>query len=126
MSALYKGEKGTRPPVASITSTVCQDLMDIAGIFFPQAHLDSNAMAELALAGHETIGFDTVMPEYSVHQEAAALGCDVDWGNRDMMPDSRNFPHEDFSDTRKAIYTCGSRCPIYLATPCRWKGCCCW
>ena len=72
--------------------------MDIAGISFPQAHLDSNAMAELALAGHEIIGFDTVMPEYSVHQEAAALGCDVDWGNRDMMPDSRNFPHEDFSD----------------------------
>jgi [methyl-Co(III) methanol-specific corrinoid protein]:coenzyme M methyltransferase len=98
MSALFKGEKGTRPPVATITSTVCQDLMDIAGISFPQAHLDSNAMAELALAGHEIIGFDTVMPEYSVHQEAAALGCDVDWGNRDMMPDSRNFPHEDFSD----------------------------
>ena len=98
MSALYKGEKGTRPPVATITSTVCQDLMDFTGISFPQAHLDPNAMAELALAGHETIGFDTVMPEYSVHQEAAALGCDVDWGNRDMMPDSRNFPHEDFSD----------------------------
>ena len=98
MSALYKGEKGNRPPVATITSTVCQDLMDIAGISFPQAHRDSNAMAELALAGHEIIGFDTVMPEYSVHQEAAALGCDVDWGNRDMMPDSRNFPHEDFSD----------------------------
>jgi [methyl-Co(III) methanol-specific corrinoid protein]:coenzyme M methyltransferase len=55
-------------------------------------------MADLALAGHEIIGFDTVMPEYSVHQEAAALGCDVDWGNRDQMPDSRNFPHEDFSD----------------------------
>jgi [methyl-Co(III) methanol-specific corrinoid protein]:coenzyme M methyltransferase len=38
------------------------------------------------------------MPEYSVHQEAAALGCEVDWGSRDQMPDSRNFPYADFSD----------------------------
>ncbi len=43
-------------------------------------NLDANAMADLALAGHEILGFDTVMPEYSVHQESAVLGCDVDWG----------------------------------------------
>jgi MtaA/CmuA family methyltransferase len=98
MSALYKGMKGTRPPAGSVTSIVCHDLMDAAGVSFPQAHVDANAMAELALAGHEIIGFDTVMPEYSVHQEAAALGCEVDWGSRDQMPDSRNFPYEDFSD----------------------------
>jgi [methyl-Co(III) methanol-specific corrinoid protein]:coenzyme M methyltransferase len=55
-------------------------------------------MAELALAGHEIVGFDTVMPEFSVDQEAAALGCEVDWGDRDTMPDCKNFPYEDFSD----------------------------
>jgi MtaA/CmuA family methyltransferase len=98
MSALYNGRKGTRPPAGSVTSIVCRELMDAAGISFPQAHVDAGAMAELALAGHEIIGFDTVMPEYSVHQEAAALGCEVDWGSRDSMPDSRNFPYEDFSD----------------------------
>jgi [methyl-Co(III) methanol-specific corrinoid protein]:coenzyme M methyltransferase len=98
MSALYNGKKGSRPPAASVTSIVCSDLMDACGVSFPQAHVDAHAMAELALAGHEIIGFDSVMPEYSVHQEAAALGCEVDWGSRDQMPDSRNFPHEDFSD----------------------------
>jgi [methyl-Co(III) methanol-specific corrinoid protein]:coenzyme M methyltransferase len=74
--------------------------MEAAGVSFPQAHVDAQAMAELALAGHEIIGFDTVMPEYSVHQEAAALGCEVDWGSRERMPDSRNFPYEDFADVR--------------------------
>lgn len=98
MSAFYKGGKGIRPPAANPTSIVCHDLMDAVGVSFPQAHTDANAMAELALAGHEIIGFDSVMPEYSVHQEAAALGCEVDWGSRDQMPDSRNFPHGDFSD----------------------------
>ena len=60
--------------------------------------LHADAMAELALAGHEVAGFDTVMPEYSVHQESAALGCQVDWGGRDRMPDAKNFPYADFSD----------------------------
>jgi [methyl-Co(III) methanol-specific corrinoid protein]:coenzyme M methyltransferase len=72
--------------------------MDAAGVSFPQAHLDAQAMADLALAGHEIIGFDTVMPEYSVHQESAALGCEVDWGDRETMPDGKHFPHADFSD----------------------------
>ncbi len=100
MSALYNGRKGTRPPAGNPTSIVCHGLMDAAGISFPEAHLDANAMADLALAGHEIAGFDTVMPEYSVHQESAALGCDVDWGDRDTMPDSKTFPHTDFSDVR--------------------------
>jgi [methyl-Co(III) methanol-specific corrinoid protein]:coenzyme M methyltransferase len=55
-------------------------------------------MAELALAGHELVGFDTVMPEYSVVQEAAAMGAQVDWGDRDKMPDVKEFPNADFSD----------------------------
>ncbi len=100
MSALFAGRKGDRPPVGNPTSIVCQELMDACGVSFPQAHLDPQAMAELALAGHEIVGFDTVMPEYSVHQEAAALGCQVDWGDRDRMPDSKNFPYEDFSDVQ--------------------------
>jgi len=98
MSALYGGRKGERPPVGNPTSIACHGLMDACGVSFPEAHLEPQAMAELALAGHEVIGFDTVMPEYSVDQEAAALGCEMDWGDRDRMPDAKNPPHEDFSD----------------------------
>jgi [methyl-Co(III) methanol-specific corrinoid protein]:coenzyme M methyltransferase len=98
MSAMFNGRKGERPPVGNPTSIVCHGLMDAAGVSFPDAHLDPAAMAELALAGHEILGFDTVMPEYSVQQEGAALGCDVDWGDRDRMPDAKNFPFEDFAD----------------------------
>ncbi|MBU0990400.1 MAG: MtaA/CmuA family methyltransferase, partial [Proteobacteria bacterium] len=100
MSALYKGARGDRPPAGNPTSIVCHGLMDACGVSFPEAHLDPQAMAELALAGHEILGFDTVMPEYSVDQEAAALGCEVDWGHRDRMPDVKYFPHADFSDVK--------------------------
>ena len=98
MSAMFKGEKGDRPPTGTPTSIACHDLMDATGISFPEAHLNAAAMAELALGGHEIIGFDTVMPEYSVDQEVAALGADVDWGDRNMMPDTKSFLYQDFSD----------------------------
>ena len=98
MSAMFGGRKAHRPPVLNPTSIVCHGLMDAAGISFPEAHLNANAMAELALAGHEVLGFDSVMPEFSVQQEAAALGSEIDWGHRDRMPENKTFPHEDFSD----------------------------
>ena len=98
MSALFNGRKAERPPVANPTSIVCHGLMEAAGVSFPEAHLHADAMAQLALAGHELLGFDAVMPEYSVQQEAAALGCEMDWGDRDRMPDNKSFPYQDFSD----------------------------
>ena len=98
MSALYGGRKGIRPPTGNPTSIACVELMKACGAFFPEAHLNARAMADLALAGHELVGFDTVMPEYSVHQESAALGCEIDWGSETRMPDAKTAPHADFSD----------------------------
>jgi len=69
---------------------------DVGDVSFPEAHHDPQAMAELALAGHEILGFDTVMPEYSVHQESAALGAHVEWGHRDMMPDTKTAAQEGY------------------------------
>lgn len=98
MSAMFGGRRGPRPAAGNPTSIACHGLMEKAAVFFPDAHLNANAMAELALAGHEVVGFDTVMPEYSVVQEAAALGARVDWGDRDKMPDVKEFPNANFSD----------------------------
>ena len=96
MSALYGGRQGERPPAGNPTSIICHALMDAADVGFPEAHIDASAMATLALTGYEVAGFDTVMPEFSVQQEAEALGCKVDWGHRDMMPDVKESPYKDF------------------------------
>lgn len=88
---LAKIRRRTAPRIAtgSATSIVTADLMDRAGAAFPEAHLDPETMARLAAAGHTILGFDNVMPLFSVWQESAALGCEVDWGNRLQMPDGR-------------------------------------
>ena len=98
LSALFGGRTGDRPPVGNPTSIVSIELMEKTGIFFPQAHLEAQPMAELAAAGHEILGFDSIMPEYSVQQEAAALGCEMDWGSPSMMPDARTHPVQRIED----------------------------
>ena len=70
------------------TSIVCQDLMDEVGVYFPEGHLEADKMAALAEAGHTILGLDVVMPLFSVCHEAAAMGCKVNWGSADMMPES--------------------------------------
>ncbi len=92
LSGLLDGKKGRRISVASPTSIACVELMDKVGVSFPGAHLDAGQMAELASGGYDILGFDTIMPEFSVQQEAAAFGCEVDWGSRNMMPTSRTHP----------------------------------
>jgi len=88
LRALTRGHV-PRPAVGSATSVVTVDLMEDVGIGFPEAHLDAEKMAGLAATGHTVMGFDNVMPLFSVWHESAALGCPVQWGARDRMPDCR-------------------------------------
>ena len=84
-----KRQEVPRPAVGSATSVITIDLMDATGVSFPEAHLDAAKMADLAAAGHTLIGFDNVMPLFSVWHESAAMGCPVEWGERNRMPDCR-------------------------------------
>jgi len=78
-------------PTSIATTESCNDL----GINFKDVHLDSNKMAALAAVGFEKLGFDSVMPSFSVVQEAAALGCEIDWGSVDTMPNQRGVLFDD-------------------------------
>lgn len=91
--AALQRQPRVRPATGSATSIVTADLMEKVGVFFPQAHLDPESMAALAAAGHEILGFDNVMPLFGVWHESAALGCEVDWGSPNQMPDCRWPPY---------------------------------
>ncbi len=97
MAALLGGPVD-RVPVGNVVSVATLELMEAAGVWFPQAHVEPAAMAQLAAAGHEVLGYDTVMPVFSVVQEAAALGCETDWGDPHMMPGVRSHPFAECDD----------------------------
>ncbi len=75
-----------RLATGSATSVVTTDLMDQAGVWFPEAHLEANKMVALSETAFTVLGFDNIMPLFSVWHESAALGCEVDWGDRGRMP----------------------------------------
>jgi [methyl-Co(III) methanol-specific corrinoid protein]:coenzyme M methyltransferase len=74
------------PALGSATSVISTEVMDKAGVFFPEAHLDADKMARLAAAGHTLLGFDNVMPLFSVCHDTAACGVAINWGAKDNMP----------------------------------------
>jgi len=95
------GKSDSKNPVFGTgTSIVCQELMDEVGVSFPEGHLDPEKMAALAIAGHTVLGFDIVMPLFSVCHEAAAMGCNVNWGGSDSMPESGKPIFQDEDDIK--------------------------
>jgi MtaA/CmuA family methyltransferase len=99
MTALM-GKVPDRIPVGNIVSVATQELMESANAWFPRAHLEPEAMVALAKTSHTILGYDTVMPVFSVVQEAAALGCQIDWGSPTQMPAVLTHPfahRDDFS-----------------------------
>ena len=82
------------------TSIVCRELMDEVGAYFPEGHSDPEKMAALAMAGHTILGFDCVMPLFSVCHEAAGMGCSVNWGSPEQMPESGPPIFDDVDDIR--------------------------
>ena len=73
---------------AAITPTSVANIscMQLTGSSFPQVHTNSDKMASLAAAGYEILGFDSIAPYFGIHQEAAALGCKINWGTTSSMP----------------------------------------
>ena len=82
------------------TSIVCRELMEQVGVYFPDAHLDADKMAALAIVGYTVLGFDVVMPLFSVCHEAAAMGCNVNWGGPEAMPESGKPIFRDVEDIK--------------------------
>lgn len=85
--AAFKREKVDRPPVANATSIVTLEPMECTGCYLPEAHLSVKKMVRLAKAGYDVLSYDTIAPVFSIVHEAEALGCTVDWGRKDLMPE---------------------------------------
>jgi [methyl-Co(III) methanol-specific corrinoid protein]:coenzyme M methyltransferase len=75
-----------RAPVCNPTSVATVQLMNQARAPFPDAHRVPELMARLAATGFTELGFDSIMPVFSVVQESSALGCRIEWGEKDNWP----------------------------------------
>jgi [methyl-Co(III) methanol-specific corrinoid protein]:coenzyme M methyltransferase len=60
--------------------------MDLVDAPFPDANRKPELMARLAATGYTELGFDTIMPVFSIIQESSAIGCKLQWEQKDNWP----------------------------------------
>jgi [methyl-Co(III) methanol-specific corrinoid protein]:coenzyme M methyltransferase len=75
-----------RTPTCNPTSIATVELMDLVDAPFPQANREPELMARLAATGHTELGFDSIMPVFSIIQESSAVGCKIQWEQKDNWP----------------------------------------
>ncbi|MEE2658795.1 MAG: MtaA/CmuA family methyltransferase [Candidatus Latescibacterota bacterium] len=75
-----------RTPVCNPTSVATVELMDLVDAPFPEANRNPELMAQLASTGYTELGFDSIMPVFSIIQESSALGCKIQWEQKDNWP----------------------------------------
>ena len=83
------GKDVDRPPVSNPTNVATVELMDYVDAPFPDACRDAELNARLALTGHTELGFDSIAPYFSIIQESSALGCEMQWEQKDNWPTVR-------------------------------------
>ena len=88
MAALRR-EPVDRTPCCNPTSLATVELMDLVDAHFPQANREPELMARLAATGHTELGFDSIMPVFTIIQESSALGCKIQWEQKDNWPTVR-------------------------------------
>ncbi|MDA0747128.1 MAG: MtaA/CmuA family methyltransferase [bacterium] len=84
--AALKREPVDRTPICNPTSVATVELMDLVDASFPEANQNPELMARLAATSYTELGFDTIMPVFSIIQESSALGCKIQWEQKDNWP----------------------------------------
>ena len=84
--AALKREPVDRTPVCNPTSVATVELMDLVDAPFPEANRNPELMTRLASTGYTELGFDSIMPVFTIIQESSALGCKIQWEQKDNWP----------------------------------------
>ncbi len=79
-------------PVGALTQSATLAQMEAVNAWWPEAHQDAEAMARLAAAAREVVGFDFVRVPFDQTIEAELLGAEVDFGGRTSNAHVRSHP----------------------------------
>ena len=87
--AALNGDPVDCTPICNPTSVATVELMDLVDAHFPEANRDAEKMARLAATGYTELGFDSIMPVFTIIQESSPLGCHIQWESKDNWPTVR-------------------------------------
>jgi len=99
LSAMYRG-RVDKVPSCTLSSVVTLEMMEEVDAWFPEAHLDAEKMARLAATSHTILGMDTIMPVFHSQLEAAAMGAETEWAEKDNWPSTSRATVEEPDQVR--------------------------
>ena len=82
---VLKGEKVDRPPCicpGGMMNMITEELMDITGVKWPEAHSDASMMADLSFGVYINGGFENFGVPFCMTIEAEAMGADCIYGHK--------------------------------------------
>ncbi|MDO5852407.1 MAG: MtaA/CmuA family methyltransferase [Methanobacteriaceae archaeon] len=87
-----------KTPAASITSVALMESMDKMGIHFPEGHTDPEKMAKIGASAYEYAGVEGINIPFDLAIESEAIGCTVDLGYGEKIPEITSTPFEEPAD----------------------------
>lgn len=100
---VLKGEKVDRPPCicpGGMMNMIIEDVMDITGVKWPEAHVDAEMMARLTMGVYENGGFENFGVPFCMTVEAEGMGAAVNLGSKINEPRVTEYPIKSVSDWR--------------------------
>lgn len=96
-----KGNEVDRPPCicpGGMMNMIIEDVMDITGVTWPNAHTDAQMMADLTEGIYENKGFENFGVPFCMTVEAEAIGAKVYMGTKVNEPRVTEYPIESVTD----------------------------
>lgn len=87
-----------RPPVCGMTTTATVEMMDACGAAWPEAHVDADKMARLAMEAFDFLGLESMRVPYCLTYEVEALGGYIDLGKKNSTPMVKGGPFREDVD----------------------------
>lgn len=99
--AAFNHEEVDRKPLicpGGMMNMITTELMEVSGVFWPEAHEDPVVMADMAQASWEHHCFDNVGVPFCMSVEAEAMGAQVTLGNTIAEPHVTEYAFQDIAD----------------------------
>lgn len=104
LKLVLKNKPVDRPPCicpGGMMNMIIEDLMDISGFKWPEAHVNPEIMANLAISMYEQGGFENFGVPFCMTIEAEAMGANVDLGDKTTEPRVVKYPIESVEQWRQ-------------------------
>ena len=101
---VFNKEEVDRPPCicpGGMMNMITIDLMEKANIFWPNAHLNAEKMAQVAISNYENNCFENYGVPFCMTIEAEALGSTVTMGTREFEPHVTEYAIDSVTDYKK-------------------------